>query len=238
MVGHGREFAWAPLGARPSMSSRGAPAVLEEPGGETGSLNGGNHATDRDASASWVQGGTQVSRLAVVAIAIKPSSESDDVCARQSAGLPAGHLDWQPEPMRRLPPIAKERDGGCANVNTSGGAHAMHTHANNCLNDVCCVQTSTGADRIDPCDTKTPLAVTRPLVNELTACNADPEVTTISTELRRLSRLAAASHEFEPECGGKVQREFQSRVHRLRRNRGRAALGRAVSRGRTFEGSP
>ena len=127
------------------MSSRAAPAVREEPGGEAGSLNGGSHATDRDASASWVQGGTQVSRLAVVAIAIKPSRESDDVC-EQSAGLPAGHLDWQPEPMRRLPPIAKERDGGCANVNTSGGAHAMYTHAT--VNDGCCVRRAPRMDAL------------------------------------------------------------------------------------------
>ena len=75
---------------------------------------------------------------------------------------------------------ALELTGCWANVNSSGVAHAMHSHPNNFLSGVYYVQTQPGADTVNFHDPRPQTGVIRPPVTELTAENTDRVVVNVS----------------------------------------------------------
>ena len=75
---------------------------------------------------------------------------------------------------------ALELTGCWANVNSSGVAHAMHSHPKNFLSGVYYVQTQPGADTVNFHDPRPQTGVIRPPVTKLTAENTDQVVINVS----------------------------------------------------------
>jgi uncharacterized protein (TIGR02466 family) len=75
---------------------------------------------------------------------------------------------------------ALELTGCWANVNSSGVAHAMHSHPNNFLSGVYYVRTQPGADTVNFHDPRPQTGVIRPPVTALTAENTDQVVVNVS----------------------------------------------------------
>lgn len=71
---------------------------------------------------------------------------------------------------------------GCwANVGARGASHAVHSHPNNFLSGVYCVQTSPGADTINFHDPRPQASVLRAPVTELTGQNTDQVVVNVAS---------------------------------------------------------